>query len=177
MKKLDEKTSGLLLVACSLIIFVMIIVMLGISTHNHSAEYCYDTTNIIKSYESILLQNKELKKKIRNIELEYERFVREYFIIEATLTAYTARREETNNDPENTALMQEPVSGWTVAVSRDLIHLLGKRIYIEGIGVRYVNDLMNPRFKNTIDILMPNVRTAREFGVKRGVRVVLITEQ
>ena len=36
------------------------------------------------------------------------------------LSAYTARPEETNADVENTAIMQTPRPGWTVAVSHDL---------------------------------------------------------
>ena len=80
------------------------------------------------------------------------------------VSAYTARREETNIDPENTAIMQKPIPGWTIAVSQDLQFLLGKRVYIEGFGVRYVNDLMNVRYTKTIDILVPTVAEARRIG-------------
>jgi len=80
------------------------------------------------------------------------------------VSAYTARREETNIDPENTAIMQKPIPGWTIAVSQDLWFLLGKRVYIEGFGVRYVNDLMNIRYTKTIDILVPTVAEARRIG-------------
>lgn len=84
--------------------------------------------------------------------------------IEATVTAYTNRPQETNHDPGNTATMETPVIGWTCAVSRDLIHWLGGRVYIEGIGVRRANDLMNARFEQSIDIYMGTVAEAREFG-------------
>ena len=80
------------------------------------------------------------------------------------VSAYTSRREETNIDPENTAIMQKPIPGWTIAVSQDLQFLLGKRVYIEGFGVRYVNDLMNVRYTKTIDILVPTVAEARRIG-------------
>lgn len=90
------------------------------------------------------------------------------------LSAYTARPEETNDDVDNTAIMQDPVPGWTVAVSRDLKGWLGKRVYIEGFGVRLVSDLMNTRFDQAIDVLVPDVSTARGIGVQDNVLVTLV---
>ncbi|TVR00108.1 MAG: hypothetical protein EA399_05035 [Desulfovibrionales bacterium] len=90
------------------------------------------------------------------------------------LSAYTARPEECNEDVDNTAIMQPPVPGWTVAVSRDLKGWLGKRIYIEGFGVRLVNDLMNARYAHAIDILVPDVPTAKQIGVRKNVLVTLV---
>ena len=124
----------------------------------------------------LIIKNARLKQELFKIKDEYGRFVKEYFFIEANLTAYTTCYTETNRDNNNTALMQEPVVGWTVAVSRDLSYLLGKTVYIEGIGVRYVNDLMNSRFKNTVDVLVPNKSYAMHFGVKKGRQVILLTD-
>jgi 3D (Asp-Asp-Asp) domain-containing protein len=90
------------------------------------------------------------------------------------LTAYTARPEECNDDVDNTAIMQTPVSGWTVAVSRDLKGWLGKRVYIEGFGVRLVSDLMNARYTNSIDILVADLPTAKRIGVRKNVLVTLV---
>ncbi|SDB60099.1 3D (Asp-Asp-Asp) domain-containing protein [Desulfonatronum thiosulfatophilum] len=90
------------------------------------------------------------------------------------LSAYTARPEETNDDVEHTAIMQTPRPGWTVAVSHDLRGWLGKRVYIEGFGVRMVSDLMNARYTRSIDILVPDVEMAMSIGVKRNVLVTLI---
>lgn len=84
--------------------------------------------------------------------------------ITATVTAYTNRPSETNDDPRHTATMEAPVVGGTCAVSRDLIHWLGGRIYIKGIGVRRVNDLMNARFSRSIDLYMGDLGAARQFG-------------
>lgn len=81
-----------------------------------------------------------------------------------SITAYTNHPKETNSDNHNTATMEKPVVGWSCAVSRDLIHWLGGRIYIEGIGVRYVNDLMNKRFEKSVDLSMGKVKEAKEFG-------------
>ncbi|GAB6059071.1 3D domain-containing protein [Desulfonatronum parangueonense] len=90
------------------------------------------------------------------------------------LSAYTARKEECNDDIENTAIMQRPKPGWTVAVSRDLRGWLGKRVYVEGFGIRMVSDLMNSRYTKAIDILVPDVDEALEIGVRENVFVTLI---
>lgn len=94
---------------------------------------------------------------------------------ELTVTAYTAREEETNSDPGNTALMEDPIPGYTVAVSQDLKRWLGKRIYIQGLGVFRVNDLMNKRYEDRVDLLVHSVKQAREFG-KQQRKVVLVYE-
>ena len=93
--------------------------------------------------------------------------------ISATVTAYTARRCETNEDPTHTATMERPKSGWTCAVSRDLMHWLGGRVYIEGVGVRRVNDLMNDRYTARIDVFCGTVREAKRLGV-RDLQVVFL---
>lgn len=90
-----------------------------------------------------------------------------------TVTAYTASRDECNGDPANTATMSKPVPGYTVAVSRDKLYLLGRKIWVEGMGVYEVTDLMNKRFENRIDILVGSKETAKEFGVQER-RVVLL---
>jgi len=89
------------------------------------------------------------------------------------ITAYTARREETNKDNENTATMERPMAGRTCAVSRDLINWLGGWVYIEGVGVRKVNDLMNSRYTKSIDLCVRNPRIAKRFGRNR-VRTVFL---
>ena len=96
-----------------------------------------------------------------------------YFL---TLTAYTLTKEECNKDLKNTAIMQKPIAGYTCAVSQDLLKLLGRKIYIKGFGVFYVNDLMNKRFKNSIDILVGNKKTAFNIGKQFNIEVVLIEQ-
>lgn len=94
-----------------------------------------------------------------------------------TVTAYTASVNECNEDPENTAIMTRPIPGWTVAVSRDLLEegwTFGKKIWIEGLGVREIGDLMNNRYEGRIDVLMAKKGNAKRFGLKRDVLVVKI---
>jgi len=67
------------------------------------------------------------------------------------ITFYSPKLKGINSDknPNKTAIMKKPVSGWTCAISRDLMKRgwLGKKIYIDGIGMRYANDLMARTYK------------------------------
>lgn len=89
---------------------------------------------------------------------------------EVTATAYSARAF-----PGPTALGTAPMPGRTIAVSRDLLHLLGRRVYVAGLGVRRVEDLMHERIRNTIDVYLPTDRDARAFG-RQTVRLVALPE-
>jgi 3D (Asp-Asp-Asp) domain-containing protein len=92
-----------------------------------------------------------------------------------SVSAYTARKEECDTTPNKTATMVHPTVGTTVAVSPDLAHWLGKWVKIEGVGIRKVEDLMNSRFTNRLDVLMPSVKMATQFG-RKDLQVVLIGE-
>ena len=83
---------------------------------------------------------------------------------EMTLTAYTLSHDECGDDFTPALSSSACVIGHTVAVSRDLRSWMGTFIYIEGYGVRYVNDLMHSRFKNRIDLLVETKDEAFEIG-------------
>jgi len=92
-----------------------------------------------------------------------------------TVTAYSPTRTECDNTPFLTASGTKPRVG-TVAVSQDLFYLgwvFGSKIYIEGLGIYKINDLMHPRWKNRIDVFLKNKRLARRFGRKEA-KVVLL---
>lgn len=74
---------------------------------------------------------------------------------------------------DKTALGTTPIPGKTVAVSRDLLHLLGKRVYVSGYGVFKVEDLMNERFERRIDLFSRSVEKAIDFGIRDTVIVPL----
>lgn len=115
-----------------------------------------------KLYEARLNLQKVLDSKIKQL-FSYKN---------VTITAYSPRAKETDSTPNTTALMTKPIPGGTCAVSRDLIHLLGKKIYIEGYGVFVVTDVMNKRWEYRIDLCM-NTHAAIEFG-KQEANVVLL---
>lgn len=98
-------------------------------------------------------------------------------VFRVTMTAYTKSRDETDSDPEHTAIMREGVPGWTAAVSRDLLEagfVFGTRIWAEGVGVFEIADVMNARYRDRIDVMVGTKRQAQEFGVKENVLVVRI---
>jgi len=110
--------------------------------------------------------------RIEKLEKRIEKHEPEHLKI--TLTAYTLRKKECNNDLENTATMLKPIPGYSCAVSVDLKHLLGKKIYIYGYGVWYVNDLLNKRYKKSVDLLVWDIKTARKIGRKKDIEIVTI---
>lgn len=145
------------------------------------------TILMITSVLTILYDSKDnmekLQKELIQCKIEYERYKSKLHEVKKEsreksyyeniiITAYSASIEETNNDPENTAIMESPVVGYTCAVSRDLIYLLGKKIYIHGIGVFRVNDLMNKRYDKRVDICLTK-GNAITFGIKKADIVVI----
>jgi 3D (Asp-Asp-Asp) domain-containing protein len=91
-----------------------------------------------------------------------------------TATAYCPLCGTPDGDPQVTALRGDPVRpGRTVAVSQDLRRLLGRKVYIEGLGLRVVEDLMHPRHVGRVDLCLPSRDQALAFGVKRLEVVVM----
>ena len=56
------------------------------------------------------------------------------------------------------------VAGKSLAVSRDLRHLLGRWLHIEGVGWRLAHDLMHQRHRMSVDVAVKDRNVAREFG-------------
>lgn len=96
-----------------------------------------------------------------------------------TVTAYNADPNQTDSSPTITAFNTKVKAGG-IAVSRDLFRngwTAGKKVYIEGLGVFLINDLMHPRKKSQIDIFLYKKKDAINFGVKKGRHAVLLTEK
>lgn len=100
----------------------------------------------------------------------------------ATVTAYNAEVGQTDSTPTITAFGTK-VKHRTIAVSRDLHKkgwTVGKKVVINGDvpdkykGVYVINDLMNKRYKRSIDIFMWKKREAKKFGRNHDVSVTLI---
>jgi 3D (Asp-Asp-Asp) domain-containing protein len=98
----------------------------------------------------------------------------QYVSANMMLSAYTNAKNETNEDNTNTAIMENPTVGWSCAVSRDYMHWLGGRVYIKGYGVRYINDLMNERYKKSIDVYVGTKKEAKKIGRKKDIKVVFL---
>ncbi len=84
-----------------------------------------------------------------------------------TVTAYSGSENETDSDPGHTAIMIHPEIG-TVAVSQDLIDegwTFGKSVYLAGIGIYRIGDLMSENATQAVDIYMgKDPKQAKAFG-------------
>lgn len=153
---MDIKTS----VISSLLVLVIVLSISVISIIRNDNEHIEE------------LQNQVIQLKLENKRLENKKIADFYMLTNVTVTAYSPSPEETDDTPNQTAIMEEPVIGYTCAVSRDLKYLLGKRIYIEGLGVFKVNDLMNKRYTKRVDLCMYK-GSAIQFGVQKHDVVIL----
>lgn len=118
----------------------------NIELENSQIELTGDLCNIIE-------QKNELEKSVVANKIKFLR-----------ATVYTTAEA---NSKYNCCSKTKPVPGYTCAVSRDLKHLLGKKIYIENVGIRVIEDTMGEGKHNSIDILVPKDFNWREFGVKK----------
>jgi len=92
-----------------------------------------------------------------------------------TVTAYNPTTDQCDADPLIAASMRKVRSG-TIAVSRDLFDqgwVFGRKVRIEGYGIFEINDLMNKRFTQRIDIFMWDEGQARNFG-KKNIKAALL---
>lgn len=94
---------------------------------------------------------------------------------QVTVTAYSPRVRETDSTPFTTA-SNRPVRQGIVAVSRDLFNagwVFGKKVYLAGLGLFTIDDLMASGKRNQIDIFMHDTDEAIDFG-KRKIRASLL---
>lgn len=92
-----------------------------------------------------------------------------------TVTAYNPTTAQCDDDPLIAASMRKVRLG-TIAVSRDLFDqgwVFGRKVRIEGVGIFEINDLMNKRFTQRIDIFMWDEHQARQFG-KKNIKAALL---
>ncbi|SFS30276.1 3D (Asp-Asp-Asp) domain-containing protein [Marininema halotolerans] len=95
-----------------------------------------------------------------------------------TLTAYTAGPESTGKVPQDasygvTSSGTKVADGITIAVDPNVIPI-GSRVYIEGIGYRVAQDTGSAIKNQRIDVFMSDLDKARQFGVKKNIRVELV---
>lgn len=93
--------------------------------------------------------------------------------LKVTATAYSPGQAQTDASPWRGALGLRIKPGRTLAVSQDLRRLLGRRIYVPGLGFRVVEDLMHPRWSNRVDFCVRDREQAASFGI-RDIEIVII---
>jgi len=141
----------------------------------HGMEMKTTLTSSSTDYEIILLQRELiiLKKKFERKEESVERIcagsMESAEKFKAEITAYTACKEECGSNPTITATGTKVKPYRTAAVSRDLKHLLGKEIVVEGRSeVWIVEDMMHPKCRGSIDLLFDKKSSALEWGRRKN---------
>jgi 3D (Asp-Asp-Asp) domain-containing protein len=145
--------------------FVLITALVGFATYNGtrlevSSDYNARITALNEERQLLTRQVAELKN---------------MWVREVTVTAYSPTVEECGPNPQFTASMAKPRPG-IVAVSRDLFDqgwVFGKKVYVKGHGVFEIADLMSKRYTERMDIFFPDTNQARQFG-KKQVTVALL---
>jgi len=100
-----------------------------------------------------------------------------------TITAYTSEPAYTDDEPFVTATGRMVRPG-TLALSRDLLRTFtpgapfdfGDRVRLSRFGEFVVDDTMNPRWSHRVDIWLPTVAEAQEFGKRHGRMFLLESE-
>jgi 3D (Asp-Asp-Asp) domain-containing protein len=129
-----------------------------------------DSKARIAELEQALGEEQESGELVRNIALANHRKIQKLDRKRVvTVTAYSPREGETDDTPFITASNAKVREG-IVAVSRDLFDkgwVFGKKVYIKGMGVFTIEDLMARRKRNQIDIFMYDTDNAIAFGRKK----------
>ncbi|XOK62601.1 3D domain-containing protein [Paenibacillus elgii] len=99
-------------------------------------------------------------------------------VLTSTLTAYTAGVESTGKKPSHpeygiTYSGSKAEEGRTIAVDPSVIPM-GSTVFIDGIGVRKAEDIGSAIRGTRIDLFMDDVKQARDFGVKKNVKVYVL---
>lgn len=125
---------------------------------------------------SSLAENKELVHQLYSLLQDKEHMIQSLSRGRMlTVTAYSPTVGQTDSTPFITASNSRVRDG-IVAVSRDLYSKgwqFGEKVYVKGMGVYTIEDLMHRRKKNQVDIFMFDTQDALEFG-RRKMRVYLL---
>ncbi len=151
-------------ILCALMVILAVVVVVKqqeIDTLRHKLVLSEHTAEARKNMveEVRLLQKAMATPSVRNV----------------TVTAYNPTTSQCDSDPLIAASMRKVRLG-TIAVSRDLFDqgwVFGRKVRIEGIGIFEVNDLMNKRFTQRVDIFMWDEDQARQFG-KKNIKAALL---
>lgn len=106
-----------------------------------------------------------IKNKVKSIRI----FNKE--IYSAACTAYNPLPEQTDSTPRITSIGVDVKENYTIAVSQDYLEekilKYGDTIYIYELEKFYsVEDCMNKRFTNRLDVFMESKKDALKFGLK-----------
>ena len=126
----------------------------------------------ILSHEVERLKKLLIVEQTDNKRIQYKLFRSTNALVTVTYYHPASKGINSDSDPGNTATMNKPIAGYTVALSTELVELgwLGQRVYIEGKGMFRATDRMNTSLKGKrIDICIGSKEAAIKKGIKRDV--------
>lgn len=98
----------------------------------------------------------------------------ELVLIVVTLTSYQPVKAQTDDSPTWTSI-GDRTTKFGAAVSQDFLKdgrlKYGDVLYVPGFGYRVVNDCMNARHKNALDLLVLTHAEEKKVGVRKNFKV------
>lgn len=164
-------------------LFILLAILIFMGAFLHTAyvdieQKSYQLSQTRQAYSQVIQKNQFMRHDLIHKQILIDRYESERMLT-VTVSAYTNRKKETDDTPNITATMDRVRPEYTVAVSHDLIHLLGHRIYIYGLGVFVVQDLMDDRWSMRVDVYFDKSRLARAkaFGLKKNRKLVVLNKE
>jgi len=145
--------------AVTSLFFVMITTLVGFASNEGGKLQA--SKHYIAKIETMNEERQQLTRQLAELKDNY--------VKEITVTAYSPTVSECGTEPQVTASMVKVRPG-IVAVSRDLFDqgwVFGKKVYVKGHGIFEIADLMSDRYTQRMDIFFPDTKEARQFGVKQ----------
>lgn len=155
---------------------------------NQIAALSYELDYYIQTHANLVVEREKTKKLQEEIQTltytlqqkqnkikELKEWNRILDLRSVKVSAYTPTVEECDDTPFINAAGKHVREG-TVAVSPDLKEqgwTFGKRVYIKNVGIFVIEDVMNPRWKNKLDVFMFDRDRAIQFGLKNTKAVLL----
>lgn len=190
------KSKHLFILSCFMMLCLTFIVITEMK--NYTDQIKLHATNVSEQFQQfktdVALRDKVLSYKLNHIvmraneaiglvnlqnqiidDLEIQIKMKDIDSLQLIVTAYTNSEDECDKDPNITAVLTKVRPG-IVAVSSDLLArgwTFGRRVYIEGVGIFTIEDRMNRRWTERMDIFLYSKNDARKFG-KRKLTVVLL---
>jgi len=172
----------------SIAFIVIVIVASFVFTLNHTLTILDSTTEmcvgLIKECSDKQISIDNHLSTIKNLKNNYLGMIKELNEKlaknqDVTITFYhpNSRGINSDSDPNKTASLTKPKSGWTIAISRELFDFgwFGSKVYIEGYGVFKAEDRMGKSIKGKcIDICVSSKKEALRLGRVFNVKAVLL---
>lgn len=166
----------------ALIFYISTITILGARLNVINNVHNTEMDELKQAHEEEIAEYEQTIQYLKNDIESLEGGASSFWFYRVKLTYYAPSKRGINSDgnPKVTATGGKPIPGRTIAVSRDLKHLLHKKVFVPGKGIFYANDLMARRnpytgkpIKKQIDICVRRVKDIPKQGVFKNVPIAV----